>query len=320
MSKILETMDNVIILPNNVWEKLYDDAKDLGKRNENIIISGNRGSGKTELARYITCFSPVSPKLFVLQGHHINMMKKSDALLEILGNYKKSVFSEDRMQHSLMDRFHDGSIILEDIELFPLDFQKSLYIVMKDKFIQDASLDRVTHGNIRFIATTCLTLKQITATQTIDKDLKEHLLFNFIKMPVITDTTRVIFSKFYYSVGRAYGYDYEVTENGAWECVNSPLLKTDNLHILKKTVERVNKKIKKRDYVDTAERLGELLAKRIKPFNSSDFYFSISIDNIEKDILLSNIVRTDSNIEEIAKIMNVNASHIRYLIKKYGIK
>jgi transcriptional regulator with PAS, ATPase and Fis domain len=124
--------ENYFITPS--IEKIYENARKVALTDEvSVLILGDSGTGKENLARYIHNNSVRSEKPYVT----INCSAFSDNLLESrLFGYKKGAFTgADKDSIGLFEEAHEGTILLDEIGDISPYMQQALLRVLQEKEI-----------------------------------------------------------------------------------------------------------------------------------------------------------------------------------------
>ncbi len=124
--------ENYFITPS--IEKIYENARKVALTDEvSVLILGDSGTGKENLARYIHSNSVRTEKPYVT----INCSAFSDNLLESrLFGYKKGAFTgADKDSIGLFEEAHEGTILLDEIGDISPYMQQALLRVLQEKEI-----------------------------------------------------------------------------------------------------------------------------------------------------------------------------------------
>ncbi|MFM8241228.1 MAG: sigma 54-interacting transcriptional regulator, partial [Crocinitomicaceae bacterium] len=115
-------------------EKIYENARKVALTDEvSVLILGDSGTGKENLARYIHTNSVRTEKPYVT----INCSAFSDNLLESrLFGFKKGAFTgADKDSIGLFEEAHEGTILLDEIGDISPYMQQALLRVLQEKEI-----------------------------------------------------------------------------------------------------------------------------------------------------------------------------------------
>lgn len=150
-----------------------------------ILISGENGTGKEMIAKYIHEKSPRSSGPMIA----VNCGAIPETLLESeLFGVKRGAFTgatENKMGR--IERAHNGTLFLDEVGDIPLNLQVKLLRVLQEKTIERLGDHRPLKINFRLIAATHQNLSQLTREGTFREDLFYRLNVISISLPCLRD-------------------------------------------------------------------------------------------------------------------------------------
>jgi len=152
-------------------------SKNIDK-DSRILITGEIGTGKYDIAHYIHSHSSRSCNNFV--SVRANFKMDATTLEKTLFGFSNPDNPEYVGQKGALEKAHTGTIYLEKIDLYPHSVQKKLIKFLVDKkFTRFMSADKIVHSDVRVIAS--LSTKP-------DIALQNNLLLNdlYVRLGIIT--------------------------------------------------------------------------------------------------------------------------------------
>lgn len=135
--------------------------------NHPILITGETGTGKTFLAKYIHGLIGAE-KPFV----HLNCAEISESLIEseLFGHEKGAFTGAVKAKKGLMELADGGVLFLDEIATLPLMLQKKLLKAIEEKTFYPVGSEKSVSSNFRLISATCESLKEKVASGEFRED------------------------------------------------------------------------------------------------------------------------------------------------------
>lgn len=166
------------------FREMLEKAYYAAQTEATILLTGESGTGKDVLARYIHNLSPRSQKNYI----PINCAAIPENLLESeLFGYAKGAFTgADRDKKGRFELADGGTILLDEISEMPLQLQAKLLRVIEEKVI-DIIGGTSKKVDIRFIAATNKDLQRLVNEGKFRADLFYRLNVVNIKVPSLRE-------------------------------------------------------------------------------------------------------------------------------------
>jgi len=157
----------------------------VAKSSVKVLISGETGSGKKTMARYIHAASMVSDGAFIT----INCASShADVLESVLFGYKRKNSSGVVEEFpGKLELSHNGTVVLDEIAELPMALQDKLLTIFRERVIRIADREKVIPLKARIIATTSKDLHQEVRAGNFNEDLYFMLSIFPIKLPSLKD-------------------------------------------------------------------------------------------------------------------------------------
>ena len=155
-----------------------------------LLITGETGTGKDYIARYIHSISPRRDHLFV----KVNCPALTPSLFEseLFGHVKGAFTGADTARIGRFEMADKGTIFLDEIAELPVDLQAKLLQVLQENQIERVGDNQQIKTNFRLIAATNRNLAESIEDGTIRQDLYYRLNIIQIQLPPLRERKKDI--------------------------------------------------------------------------------------------------------------------------------
>lgn len=164
-----------------VMQDVYRMAKQVAPSRATVLVTGESGTGKGELARAIHALSPRSAKPFV--SVHCAALAQTLLESELFGHEKGAFTGADRRRLGKFEQADGGTIFLDEIGEIPAATQVKLLTVLQDRKFERVGGNDPVHVNLRIIAATNRDLDADVAAGRFREDLFYRLNVVRVEMP-----------------------------------------------------------------------------------------------------------------------------------------
>lgn len=316
-----------------------------------VLITGERGTGKTTIARRLHERSARATKEFV----NLNCASLTAELLEAeLFGYEKGAFTgATAPKAGLFEIASGGTIFLDEIGEIPVSLQAKLLKAVEEKRIRRVGSSGERTIDVRVIAATSQNLKQMVADGRFRADLYDRLnILNLETVPLRHQKEKIKnlllerLNAEQFAVGRAMPFkissDAVVVLNGydwrgnfrelinfaarlAVECLDDAVITAETVQKALER-ERGNKIVPK---VNSAEQPNKITAKIFGKFSETRELVTVTFDPEFDDLdtiylkAAGNFIRHiisehNGNMRSAAQVLGVNHSTVSRILEKFN--
>lgn len=173
------------VYQSRAMEVLLEHAKIAAQTDATLLITGESGTGKTLLAKYIHGHSQRKSHPFI----EVSCGALSESLLEseLFGHRKGAFTGADRDKKGKFEVARGGTVFLDDINSASYGFQIKLLRVIEDKVFEAVGDNETVPADVRIIAATNMNLRELCKERHFREDLFHRLNVVGLKIPALRD-------------------------------------------------------------------------------------------------------------------------------------
>ncbi len=319
-SRTNESEDDQYNSTSKEMQEILKEVKKVAKSNSTILITGENGTGKEVLAKYIYNSSTRADHPFVV----VNCAAIPGQLLEseLFGHVKGAFTGAIKDHKGYFEIANNGTIFLDEIgEIEPM-VQVKLLRVLQEKEFSKVGDTKIRYTNVRIIAATNRELKKMIEEGKFREDLYYRLNVFEFHLPALRERPEDImfyFEKFVKENAENNGIKVKSIEPEVVNILNQYNW-PGNIRELKNIAERVS------ILCDDGKITADLLPEKLKGESetvvvTSDY--SENKDNILKDFetkfIRKHLKLNKGNVAATAKAINFHPVSLRQKIYKLGI-
>lgn len=278
----------------------------------NILITGEAGSGKGELARLIHKRSNRSDNSFI----SVNMGGIADSVFESeMFGHVRGAFTDAKSDR--IGRFEladGGTLFLDEVACLPFSLQGKLLRVLESGEYEPVGSSRTRHADVRVVSATNGNLRAMIAENTFRGDLLFRLNTVEIEVPPLRerrDDIMLLAVQFLDMYSRKYG----CAARGFSRAATEALLRypwPGNVRELSHVVERAV-------LIGGGEQLeaGDFMLERRAPADNQALD-QLTLEDAEELLIRQALARCGGNVQSAAKQLGVSRSALYRRMEKYG--
>jgi two-component system response regulator HydG len=295
-------------------QKVYRMAKQVASSRATVLVTGESGTGKGELAHAIHLLSPRAKAPFV--ALHCAALAETLLESELFGHEKGSFTGADRRRLGRFEQANGGTLFLDEIGEIPPATQVKLLQVLQNRTFERVGGNEPVHTDVRLIAATNRDLVADVRAGKFREDLFYRLNVVHIDMPALRlrgGDVIVLATHFL----QKFALENHKRIDGFTDKARTKLVTyrwPGNVRALENAIERA---------VVLAE--GSLIDEADLPFEAAPEAFGnlrvpgSTMDEIEKFAILKTLEAVDGSTSRAAEILDISVRTIQYRLHEYGL-
>ena len=280
-----------------------------------VLLQGESGTGKELIAQAIHDHSNRNDKPFI----RINCAAIPETLFEstLFGHEKGAFTHAIKTKKGLFEEAQKGTLLLDEISEIPYSLQAKLLRVLQEEVITRVGGAKEIAIDVRIIATTNRDIRQAIKEDKFRSDLFFRLNVFPIKVPPLRDRPGdipILINHFIKKFRKKYNYKkkeidqkvLDVLENKKWP---------GNVRQLENIVERAILYSGKDEKLKLEHFNMEAHPVELNESQAIDEY--VTIDEMEKRLILRTLKKTNNNRTKTAKKLGVSVRTIRNKLNQY---
>ncbi|TAE96333.1 MAG: sigma-54-dependent Fis family transcriptional regulator [Runella slithyformis] len=297
---------------NVATQRVLEMAVRVAETDANVLILGENGTGKTQLAQLIHQNSLRAAKPFVT----VDLGAISESLFEseLFGHVKGAFTDAKEDRAGRFEEAQGGTIFLDEIGNLSLSMQIKLLTVLQNRTVTRVGSNKPRNMDVRLLCATNQPLSEMVLNRTFRQDLMYRINTIELLLPPLRERTEDIvplaeqFLKQYRQQ-----YKRPITSMSA---------------VLVKQLQRYDWPGNIRELQHAVER-AVILAKG-SMLQPEDFFFdkqpdagafadTFQIEEMEKNMVLKSLKKFNGNITEAAKELGLSRAALYRRLEKYGL-
>ncbi|WP_374755614.1 sigma-54 interaction domain-containing protein [Flectobacillus major] len=301
---------------SEVMQDILYKIDKIAPTDANILILGENGTGKGEIAKLIHQKSLRADKPFV----HADLGALTESLFESeLFGHKKGAFTDAREDRAgRFESANTGTLFLDEIGNITLPQQAKLLTVLQNREVTRLGTNTPIALDIRLISATNAPIKELAGQNAYRKDLIYRLNTIEITLPALRQRGEdiILLADFF---AKTYSQKYQKNVQNIDEKAKEKLRRytfPGNIRELQHAIERA---IIMSDGDTLLARDLDLNSSIEAPIVVTDTSSTLRIDEIEKNTILKAIEKHDGNITKAARELGLTRTALYRRLGKYDI-
>lgn len=302
-----------IIYESEKMKSIIDKCIKLGKYDVNVLISGETGTGKSQLAKFIHFNSKRKNGKFL----PINCAAIPEHLIESeLFGYKKGAFTGavKEGKKGLLEHADGGTLFLDEIGELSINLQAKILQVVQDKQFIPIGGNELIRVDVRIIAATNCDLEDMMRNKTFREDLYWRLNVVHIEVPSLRDRKEDIEPLANYFLNK---FNNKYKEN---KTLGNDVLERLKSHVWEGNIRELENVIEQMVIFSDKSNISckdiPLSFKRDEEYVNNDNRLNLKLE-IEEKKMVEAAYREYRTTRKVAEHLNVSQSKASKLIRKY---
>ncbi|MEZ4437616.1 MAG: sigma-54 dependent transcriptional regulator [Polyangiaceae bacterium] len=286
-----------------------------------ILITGETGTGKGQLAKYIHYNGGRRTRPFV----EINCAAIPGQLLEAeLFGHERGAFTDARTRRAgLFETAHEGTLFLDEIGAVPIDLQAKLLTAIEEKRLRRIGGRESITVDTQILAATHADLKTAAKNGHFRVDLYHRLNVISVRLPPLRERGNdkiILAERFVASTCREYGLPpRRLTPRARAHIMEYPW--PGNVRELRNQLERIVL-LHDDDVVDVDH---FEVSNSLRPPDSDRFSVhlpegGVSLADIEREVIERALDRFEGNVSQTARYLRISRQTLIYRMKKHDLR
>jgi len=301
-----------IIGKSAAMQSVLDMVNKVAKTDVNILITGENGTGKELIAKEIHRLSNRKNEIML----SIDMGSISETLFESeLFGHKKGAFTDAVADRTgKFETANKGSLFLDEIGNLPMSLQAKMLRVLQERKITKVGDNKSIPIDVRLISATNRDLSKMIAEKNFREDLLYRIKTIQIHIPPLRerDNDIILLAEYFLNkYANKYGKTMPVLSNKAQKMLLHyawPGNVRELQHQMERAIILSNDKIIRPEVLNLTQ----------MP-QKSELWFKMSLEEMEKSMILYWIGKEHNNMSAIAKKMGITRQTLYNKMKKYNI-
>jgi two-component system response regulator HydG len=297
-----------------VMQKVYRVARQVAGSKATVLITGESGTGKGELAKAIHALSPRAKAPLV--SLHCAAIPETLLEAELFGHEKGAFTGADKRRVGRFEQAIGGTLFLDEVGDIPPLMQVKLLRVLQEKTIERIGSGQTVPVDVRVLAATNKDLATEVREGRFREDLYYRLNVVAIEMPPLRLRAADTFVLAEHFLGKFARENHKPLE-GFTDAARTKILG----HRWPGNVRELENAIERAVVMSEGPKLGadDLPFDAAQPVQGPVRIPGSTMAEIERYAILSTLEATEGSTSRAAEILDISVRTIQYRLSEYGL-
>ncbi|WP_250859101.1 sigma-54 interaction domain-containing protein [Oceanirhabdus seepicola] len=299
-----------IITSNKLMLKAKKKAYEASKRESDVLIYGETGTGKELIVQAIHRNSKRASEPFIAQ----NCAAIPKGLFEsTLFGTEKGSYTDSEKRKGIFELANGGTVYLDELNSMPMELQGKLLRVLQERKLRRVGGIKEINIDVRIISSINEDFESVLKNKKIRSDLFFRLNIISIELPALRERKEdipILTRAFIDEFNKKFGTEISGVSHDCMKCLLSYEW-PGNIRELRNLIEGVfnNKSSSSIEYQDIKD--------KIRANNSiAQYDFKKRVQRFEKSLVEEALVLNDNNISKAAQMLNIPRQTLQSKMKK----
>ncbi len=295
-----------------VMQQLYATAERVAVTDATVLVLGENGTGKSDLAQLIHQKSNRADKPFVIVD--LGAIPESLFESELFGHVKGAFTDAKEDRAGRFEEAHGGTLFLDEIGNLSLPMQAKLLTVLQNRTVTRVGSNKTKQIDVRIICATNQPIGQMVADRTFRQDLLYRINTIELRIPPLRERPEDIVPLTELFL-KQYRHQYKRVVTALSAALIKQLQRyhwPGNVRELRSAVERAviltqQNTLQPEDFFQNAFT------------ETSQFTETYQLEEMEKQLIVKAMKKYNGNITEVAKELGLSRQALYRRMEKYGL-
>ena len=307
-----KTQADTIVASSVTMQQVLNTAERVAATDANVLILGENGTGKTQLARHIHQHSKRADRPFVT----VDLGSLSESLFEseLFGHVKGSFTDAKEDRAGRFEEAKGGTIFLDEIGNLTLPLQAKLLTVIQERKVTRVGSNKPIVLDVRLLCATNMNIEKMVAEKSFRQDLLYRINTIELDLPPLRERPEDISA-----LAEFYLKQFSKKYNRPVSDISSALIKKMQQYNWPGNIRELQHAIERAVILSQGKTLQPddlfLKATGNQPTTATGF----DLEDMEKTMIVKALKRFNGNITDTARELGLSRAALYRRMEKYGL-